>query len=155
MKRTGLVVERSALCAPTVQAASQGLTMASQIDLLHGPRRPYLKHPSLLCFSCDMKMRMAQMCSDVAYHVVADRVDAKDAKTSMLLMHRSGRRSMKGGLFGRAHEHTQQPCKRLPKTLSSCARLVHLCVVVSRQLSEHVLSPRWSQCVETHVQTSI
>ena len=29
MKRTGLAVERSALCAPTVQAASQGLNMAA------------------------------------------------------------------------------------------------------------------------------
>ena len=75
--------------------------------------------------------------------------------TSMLLMLHTGRRPMKGGLFGRPHEHTQQPCKRLPKTLSSCARLVHLCVVVSRQLSEHHESPRWSQYVESHVQTSI
>ena len=36
----------------------------------------------------------------------------------MLLMIHTGRRSMKGGLFVRPHEHTQQPCKRLPKTLS-------------------------------------
>ena len=75
--------------------------------------------------------------------------------TSMLLMLHTGRRSMKGGLFGRPHEHAQQPCKRLPKTLSFCARLHHLCVVVSRQLSEHHESPRWSQCVESHVQTSM
>ena len=75
--------------------------------------------------------------------------------TSMLLMIHTGRRSMKGGLFSRPYEHAQQPCKRLPKTLSSCARLHHLCVVVSRQLSEHHESPRWSQCVESHVQMSI
>ena len=45
--------------------------------------------------------------------------------TSMLLMIHTGRRSMKGGLFGRPHEHTQQPCKRLLKTLSSCAPACH------------------------------
>ena len=50
----------------------------------------------------------------------------------MLLMIHTGRRSMKGGLFGSPHEHSQQLCKRLSKTLSSCARLVHLCVVASR-----------------------
>ena len=90
-----------------------------------------------------------------ADHVVTayDAMDVPD--TSMLLMLHTGRRSMKGGLCGSPHEHAQQPCKRLPKTLSSCARLVHLCVVVSRQLSEHHESSRWSQCVESHVQTSI
>ena len=90
-----------------------------------------------------------------ADHMVSayDAMDVPD--TSMLLMLHTGRRSMIGGLCGRPHEHTQQPCKRLPKTLSSCARFHHLCVVVSRQLSEHHESPRWSQCVESHVQTSI
>ena len=75
--------------------------------------------------------------------------------TSMLLMLHTGHRSMKGGLFGRPHEHAHQPCKRLPKGSSSCARSVHLCVVVSGQLSEHHESSRWSQCVGTHVQMSI
>ena len=75
--------------------------------------------------------------------------------TSMLLMLHTGRRSMKGGLFGRPREHTHQPCKRLPKTLLSCARLHHLGAVVSRHSPEHMLSPRWSHCVGTHVQTSI
>ena len=90
-----------------------------------------------------------------ADHIVTayDAMEAPD--TSMLLMLHTGRRSMKGGLFSRPYAHTQQPCKRLPKTLSSCARLHHLCVVVSRQLSEHHESPRWSQCVESHVQMSI
>ena len=82
--------------------------------------------------------------------------DAMDAEiTSMLLMLHTGRRSTKGGLFGRHHEHAQQPCKRLPKTLSSGARLCHLCAVVPRQSPKHMLSPPWSQCVESHVQTSI
>ena len=82
-----------------------------------------------------------------------DAMDVPD--TSMLLMLHTGRRSMKGSLFGSPREHGQQPCKRLSKTLSSCARLHQLCVVVSRQLSEHVLSLRWSHYVESHVQTSI
>ena len=57
-KLLGLVVERSALCAPTVQAASQGLNMASQIGILHGLRRPYRKHPSLLYFTCNVQTRI-------------------------------------------------------------------------------------------------
>ena len=57
-----------------------------------------------------------------ADHMVTayDAMDVPD--TSMLLTFHPGRRSVKEGLFGRPHEHTQQPCKRLPKTLSSCAR---------------------------------
>ena len=82
-----------------------------------------------------------------------DAMDVPD--TSMLLMLHTGRRSMKGGLFGRPREHTHQPCKRLPKTLLSCARLHHLGAVVSRHSPEHMLSPRWSHYVGTHVQTSI
>ena len=46
--------------------------------------------------------------------------------TSMLLMPHTGRRSMKGGLFSRPHEHTQQPCKRLPKnSVVLCRRPPH------------------------------
>ena len=56
------------------------------------------------------------------------------ASQSMLLMLHTGRRPMKGGLFGRPHEHTQQPCKRLLKTHSSCARSVH-----SAQLSQRTI----------------
>ena len=73
----------------------------------------------------------------------------------MLLMIHTGRRSMIGSLCGRPHEHTQQPCKRLPKTLSSLPPACHLTAVVSRHSPKHVLSPQWSQCVESHVQTSI
>jgi hypothetical protein len=65
-------------------------------------------------------------------HMVSayDAMDVPD--TSMLLMLHTGRRSMKGSLFGSPREHCQQPCKRLSKTRSSCARLHQLCVDRSR-----------------------
>ena len=61
-----------------------------------------------------------------ADHMVSayDAMDVPD--TSMLLMIHTGRRSMKGGLFGRPHEYAQQLYKRLPKTLASCAPRVTL-----------------------------
>ena len=55
--------------------------------------------------------------------------------TSMLLMLHTGRRSMKGGLCGSTHEHTQQPCKRLQKTLACCAPGSHFHAVIHETIA--------------------
>ena len=70
-----------------------------------------------------------------ADHVVTayDAMDVPD--TSMLLMIHTGRRSMKGGLCGSTHEHTQQPCKRLQKTLACCAPGSHFHAVIHETIA--------------------
>ena len=67
--------------------------------------------------------------------MVAARGGTMVPDTSMLLMLHTGRRSMKGGLFGRPHEHTQQPCKRLQKTLACCAPGSHFHAVIHETIA--------------------
>ena len=135
-------------CAHSTHALVRGMPLVAVITTC----APFQSRGKMMHLKAHSELGCAPKSAD---HMVSayDAMDVSD--TSILLMLHNGRRSMKGGLCGRPHERTQQPCKRLPKTLSSCARLVHLCVVASRQLSEHHESPRWSQCIGTHVQTSI
>ena len=75
--------------------------------------------------------------------------------TSMLLMLHTGRRSSRRGLFRSHHECARQLCKRHSTVPPSGGAQLHFTVADQGVMEEHRESPRWSECVESHIKKSL
>ena len=75
--------------------------------------------------------------------------------TSMLLMLHTGRRSSRRGLFCSHHEHARQLCEQHSTVPPSGGAQLHFTVADQGVMEEHRESPRWSECVESHIKRSL